>query len=127
MKRIIRDKPLTPEKAAEYNKIREQVEEELPELIARHEERMASKIEIKVTLDPRIHCYGFDEACLICHFTDRYLYHKLIHDEVEVYPAIFKADNAEEKPGVICKEHLEGCRGNEMYTVIEIPAVPREK
>ena len=41
MNRIKRDRPLTPEQAAKYNTIREQVAEELPELIARHRERAA--------------------------------------------------------------------------------------
>ncbi len=39
MKRVIRDRRLTPEEAAKYNKIREQIAAELPELIARHLER----------------------------------------------------------------------------------------
>jgi superfamily II DNA or RNA helicase len=43
MKHITRDRRLTPEEAAKYNKIREQVAEELPELIARHHERMAAR------------------------------------------------------------------------------------
>ena len=42
MKRITRDRRLTPEEAAKYKAIREQVAEELPDLIARHQERMAS-------------------------------------------------------------------------------------
>ena len=42
MKRITRNRPLTPEEAAKYKAIREQVAEELPDLIARHHERMAS-------------------------------------------------------------------------------------
>lgn len=42
MKRIIRDRRLTPEEAAKYKAIREQVAEELPELIACHEERTAT-------------------------------------------------------------------------------------
>jgi hypothetical protein len=42
MKRIVRDRRLTPEEAAKYKAIRQQVAEELPELIARHQERMAS-------------------------------------------------------------------------------------
>jgi DNA-binding phage protein len=42
MKRITRDRPLTPEEAAKYKSIREQVAEELPDLIARHHERMAA-------------------------------------------------------------------------------------
>ncbi len=39
MKRIIRDRKLDPAEAAKYKAIREQVAEELPELIARHHER----------------------------------------------------------------------------------------
>ena len=42
MKRITRDRRLTPEEAANYKAIREQVAEELPDLIARHHERMAT-------------------------------------------------------------------------------------
>lgn len=42
-------KRLTPEEAAKYKKIREQIEEELPDLIARHHERMSKKQ--KKTLD----------------------------------------------------------------------------
>jgi DNA-binding XRE family transcriptional regulator len=42
MKRITRDRRLTPDEAAKYKKIREQVTEELPQLIERHHERMAS-------------------------------------------------------------------------------------
>jgi DNA-binding XRE family transcriptional regulator len=39
MKRITRDRRLTPEEAAKYKAIREKVAAELPELIARHHER----------------------------------------------------------------------------------------
>jgi DNA-binding XRE family transcriptional regulator len=42
MKRITRDRRLTPEEAAKYKAIREQVAEELPDLIARHHERLAT-------------------------------------------------------------------------------------
>lgn len=42
MKRIVRDRPLTPEEAAKYKAIREKVAAELPELVARHDERTAS-------------------------------------------------------------------------------------
>ena len=42
MKRIIRDRRLTPEEAAKYKAIRDQVAEELPDLIERHQERMAT-------------------------------------------------------------------------------------
>lgn len=42
IRRIQRDRRLTPEEGAKYKKIREQVAEELPDLIARHHERMAS-------------------------------------------------------------------------------------
>ena len=41
MKRIIRNRRLTSEEAAKYRKIREQVAEELPDLITRHHQRMA--------------------------------------------------------------------------------------
>src|SRR5438445_9275727 len=41
MNRITRDRRLTPEEAAKYKAIREQVAEELPELVARHHERAA--------------------------------------------------------------------------------------
>ena len=42
MKRITRDRRLTPEEAAKYKAIREQVAGELPDLIARHHERVAT-------------------------------------------------------------------------------------
>jgi ribosome-binding protein aMBF1 (putative translation factor) len=42
MKRITRDRRLTPEEAAKYKAVRQQVAEELPDLIARHDERMAA-------------------------------------------------------------------------------------
>jgi predicted transcriptional regulator len=42
MKRITRDRRLTPEEAAKYKAIRAQVAGELPELVARHHDRMAS-------------------------------------------------------------------------------------
>lgn len=42
MKRITRDRRLTAEEAAKYKEIRAKVAEELPELIARHHERLAS-------------------------------------------------------------------------------------
>lgn len=42
MKRITRDRRLTPEEAAKYKTVREQVDRELPELIARHNERMVA-------------------------------------------------------------------------------------
>lgn len=42
MKRINRGRRLTPEEAAKYKAIREQVATELPDLIARHQERLAA-------------------------------------------------------------------------------------
>jgi DNA-binding XRE family transcriptional regulator len=42
MKRITRDRNLTPEEAAKYKKVREQVAQELPDLIARHHQRAAA-------------------------------------------------------------------------------------
>ena len=42
MRRIVRNRRLTPEKAAKYRKIREQIDEELSDLIARHHQRVAA-------------------------------------------------------------------------------------
>lgn len=42
MKRIIRDRRLRSDEAAKYKAIRDKVAEELPDLIARHQERMAT-------------------------------------------------------------------------------------
>src|SRR5437588_9563065 len=42
MKRITRNRRLTPEEGAKYKAVREQVAGELPDLIARHHERMAT-------------------------------------------------------------------------------------
>lgn len=39
IRRIARDRKLTPEEAAKYRKVREQVDAELPELIAHHHDR----------------------------------------------------------------------------------------
>jgi DNA-binding phage protein len=41
IKRITRDRRLTPEEAAKYDTIRKQVAADLPSLVARHHERMA--------------------------------------------------------------------------------------
>lgn len=43
VKRIIRNRRLTPEEAAKYKLVREQIAEELPELIERHIERISSE------------------------------------------------------------------------------------
>lgn len=42
MRRITRDRHLTPAEAAKYREVREKVAQELPELISRHEERQAT-------------------------------------------------------------------------------------
>jgi len=42
MKRITRDRPLSPVEAARSLEVREQIAEELPDLIARHQERLAA-------------------------------------------------------------------------------------
>jgi hypothetical protein len=42
MKRITRERRLTPEEAAKYKAIRDQIAKELPELIRRHQDRMAA-------------------------------------------------------------------------------------
>lgn len=51
MKRIIRKQHLTPEEAAKFKAIREQVAEELPDLIARHQQRKASSDRLQEVLD----------------------------------------------------------------------------
>ncbi len=43
MKRVIRNRHLTPEEAAKYDAIREQIEQEKPEINARIRKRMAAK------------------------------------------------------------------------------------
>lgn len=50
MKRIIRSRRLTPEEAAKYNTVREQVGQELPELIARHHARLALQDQLQELL-----------------------------------------------------------------------------
>ena len=42
LQRITRNRRLTPEEAAKYREVREQVAEELPELITRHDERLVA-------------------------------------------------------------------------------------
>ncbi len=42
MRRIIRDRRLTPEEAAQYRAVRKRVAAELPELIDRHHQRVAA-------------------------------------------------------------------------------------
>ncbi len=42
LRRINLNRRLSPEEAAKYRKVREQVAEELPELIARHDERLVA-------------------------------------------------------------------------------------
>ena len=42
MRRIVRNRRLTAEESAKYKDVRRRVAEELPELIARHQERVAT-------------------------------------------------------------------------------------
>ncbi|HVS35730.1 MAG TPA: helix-turn-helix transcriptional regulator [Gemmataceae bacterium] len=51
MRRITRDRRLTPEEAAKYKTVREQVAAELPDLVGRHQERMAIRDELQQVLD----------------------------------------------------------------------------
>lgn len=50
MKRISRNRPLTAEEAAQYKAVREQVAEELPDLIARHHQRTATLDQVQELL-----------------------------------------------------------------------------
>ena len=75
MKRIIRDRRLSPEEAAKYKAIRERVGEELPDLIARHHERMATWMRA---------CFKRDYAGLLSlmdefHEADRMSQQSLLH------------------------------------------------
>jgi DNA-binding XRE family transcriptional regulator len=47
MKRITRNRRLTPDQAAKYKSIRDQVAQELPDLIVRHHERMAARDQLQ--------------------------------------------------------------------------------
>jgi DNA-binding XRE family transcriptional regulator len=51
MKRIVRNRRLTPEEAAKYKEVREQVAKELPDLVARHHQRMAALDELQELVD----------------------------------------------------------------------------
>jgi DNA-binding XRE family transcriptional regulator len=42
IRRVVRNRPLTAEESAKYREIRERVAEEVPELVARHRERLAA-------------------------------------------------------------------------------------
>jgi len=53
MRRIIRDRKLTPDEAAKNRRVREQVDAELPDLIARHHHR-AEAIENLEALFPQL-------------------------------------------------------------------------
>lgn len=50
MKRIVRSQRLTPEEAAKYKTVREQVEQELPDLIARHHARLSVQDQLQELL-----------------------------------------------------------------------------
>ena len=53
MKPIIRDRRLTADEAAKYNAIWEQVAADLPDLIGRHHQRMASLDEVQELIKQR--------------------------------------------------------------------------
>ena len=50
MKRIIRDRRLTPEESGKLREVREQVAQELPELVARHHERAKAEEQLEQLL-----------------------------------------------------------------------------
>jgi ribosome-binding protein aMBF1 (putative translation factor) len=50
IKRMLRDRRLTPEEGAKYRQVREQVAEELPALIERHHERLTALDELEAVL-----------------------------------------------------------------------------
>jgi DNA-binding XRE family transcriptional regulator len=51
MRRITRDRRLTADEAAKYRKVREQIEQELPELVSRHHDRLAARKQLEHILD----------------------------------------------------------------------------
>ncbi len=51
LQRITRDRPLTQEEADRFDQLRRQVAQELPELVARHEERMAAVDQLQRLLE----------------------------------------------------------------------------
>ena len=50
MKRVVRNRRMTPDEAAKYKQIRSQIAEELPDLVARHHERMAALDQLQLLL-----------------------------------------------------------------------------
>src|SRR5437870_4204184 len=50
MKRVTRERRLTSEEAQKYQAIRDQVAQELPDLIARHQERLGDSDQPKITI-----------------------------------------------------------------------------
>jgi hypothetical protein len=47
MRRITRDRKLTPEEAAKYRRVREQIAKELPELVTRHDRDVVRSREVE--------------------------------------------------------------------------------
>lgn len=50
MKRIIRNRALTPEEATKYQAVRKQVAGEVPELVGRHQDRTAANEQLQALL-----------------------------------------------------------------------------
>jgi DNA-binding XRE family transcriptional regulator len=50
IRRIVRQRPLTAKEAGKYREVREKVAEELPELVARHHERLAASEQLAALL-----------------------------------------------------------------------------
>jgi DNA-binding XRE family transcriptional regulator len=51
VRRITRVRRLTADEAAKYRKVREQIEQELPELVSRHHDRVAAREQLVRLLD----------------------------------------------------------------------------
>jgi DNA-binding XRE family transcriptional regulator len=51
MRRITRDRRLTADEAAKYQEVREQIEQELPELVSRHHDRVTAREQLARILD----------------------------------------------------------------------------
>ena len=78
MRRVVRDRRLSPEEVAKQRKIRDEIAEELPELIARHHQRLdaldqlqellnqlkAAREEIGMSLSDLARLTGMDRSAL---------------------------------------------------------------
>lgn len=110
IQRIARGRYLTPEEAAHYNQIREQTDTELPELIARHHERLGQRMKLqtasqKILLADEIFRIAYDntnsyETCPELSADLNYLIAAIVQDDYCSW-----ADSVERQLVKILREH----------------------